>query len=109
MIERLQQWTTLNADKAPERAALVMGPQSLTYGEVERQSNQLARALKDSGCCRGDRVCLLAAKSPAAIVGMLGILKADCTFVPLDPHSPAARQRKIIESAECKWILVDSP
>jgi amino acid adenylation domain-containing protein len=109
MIERLQDWTTLNADKAPERTALVMGPQRLTYGDVERQSNQLARALKDGGCRRGDRVCLLTPKSPAAIVGILGILKADCTFVPLDPHSPAARQRKVIESSECKWILIDGP
>jgi amino acid adenylation domain-containing protein len=109
MIERLQDWTTLNADKTPERTALVMGPQRLTYGEVERQSNQLARALKDGGCSRADRVCLLTPKSPAAIVAILGILKADCTFVPLDPHSPAARQRKVIESAECKWILVNGP
>jgi len=50
MIERLQDWTTLNAGKAPERTALVMGPLRLTYGDVERQSNQLARALKDGGC-----------------------------------------------------------
>jgi amino acid adenylation domain-containing protein len=107
VIERLQDWTTLNAETAPERTALVMGPERLTYGDIERRANQLARALKHGGCRRGDRVCLLTPKSPAAIVGILGILKADCTFVPLDPHSPAARQRKVIESSECKWILID--
>src|SRR6185312_15911157 len=59
----------------------------------------------EGGCKKGDRVCLLVPKSPAAIVGILGVLKADCIYVPLDPQSPAARQRKIIETCECKWIL----
>jgi len=105
MIQRLQDWAALNAEKTPETIALVMDREVLTYGEVDRLSNQLARALKDGGCRRGDRVCLLTPKSPLAIVAILGILKADCIFVPLDPHGPAPRQRKIIGSAECKWIL----
>ncbi|HTM11120.1 MAG TPA: amino acid adenylation domain-containing protein [Verrucomicrobiae bacterium] len=107
MIARLQDWPALHADKAPESTALVMGRERLTYGEVERLSNQLARTLKDGGCRRKDRVGLLAPKSPTAIVAILGILKADCIFVPLDPQSPAARQRKAIESAECRWILAN--
>jgi amino acid adenylation domain-containing protein len=107
MIERLQDWAILHAERAPERVALVMEHETLTYGQLERFSNQIARALKDGGCQRGDRIGLLAPKSPVAIAAILGILKADCTFVPLDPQSPAPRQRKVIESAECKWILAN--
>jgi amino acid adenylation domain-containing protein len=61
--------------------------------------------LKEGGCRKGDRICLLAPKSPAAIAGILGALKADCIYVPLDPQSPASRQRKIIEACECRWIM----
>jgi amino acid adenylation domain-containing protein len=101
----LQEWVTHHAERAPDAAALVMDRETLTYGELDRVSNQVARTLVDGGCRRGDRVCLLAPKSPAAIIGIIGILKADCTFVPLDPQSPAARLRKAIESSACKWIL----
>ena len=53
-----------------------MGDERLTYAELEERSNQLARLLKESGCKRGDRVCLFVPKNPAAIVAMLGTLKA---------------------------------
>src|SRR5207249_9233502 len=66
-------------------------------------SNQLARTLKAAGCERGDRVCFLLPKSPLAIVSMLGILKADCIYIPVDPSSPAPRVAKIeIGRASCR-------
>ncbi|HEY1266889.1 MAG TPA: amino acid adenylation domain-containing protein [Candidatus Binatia bacterium] len=105
MIRLLHNWLTLNAERAPGSIAVVMETQAITYGEAERLSNQLARGLKDAGCRRGDRVCLLAPKSIDAIVAILGIIKADCTFVPLDPQCPAARHRKIIENCESRCIL----
>jgi amino acid adenylation domain-containing protein len=105
MVELLHEWVTLQAKRDPRAAALVMEPERVSYGELDRLSNQLARTLKDGGCKPGDRVCLLAPKSPAAIAGLLGILKADCIYVPLDPQSPASRQRNIIEACRCKWIL----
>src|SRR5215467_5205942 len=77
----------------------------MTYGRLEELSNQLARMLAAGGCGRGDRVCLLAPKSTSAIVGILGILKADCAYVPLDPGCPAARLARIVETCESRWIL----
>jgi acyl-CoA synthetase (AMP-forming)/AMP-acid ligase II len=90
MTELLHEWVTAQANRDPEAIALVMGPESMTYGELDRRSNQLARTLKNGGCEKGDRVCLLIPKSPTAIIGILGVLKADCIYVPLDPQSPAA-------------------
>src|SRR5260370_24633248 len=51
---------------------------------------------------------MLLAKSPLAIVSMLGTLKADCTYVPLDASSPAPRVAKIVESAEPRVILAEA-
>src|SRR5262245_64281340 len=97
MPELLQEWVTLQAEKQPG-VAVVGNDERLTYAGLEEQSNQLARLLKEAGCRRGDRICVLMPKSPIAIVSLLGIYKADCVYVPLDPACPTARVAKIIES-----------
>jgi len=91
MIKLLQDYVAARAGHRPEAVAVVSGAASLTYGGLEARSNQLARLLRDNGCFRGDRVCLLAPKSALSIVAILGIYKADCIYVPLDPSSPAPR------------------
>ena len=105
----LQEWVTEQAERRPEATALVHNVQRLTYEALEARSNRLARLLREAGCARGDRVCLLMPKSPAAIVAILGILKADAIFVPLDPTSPAPRLAKMIESCDNRWILGSGP
>jgi amino acid adenylation domain-containing protein len=105
MVTRLQEWVTIQAERRPEAVAVVFNARPVTYGELETGSNRLARLLKDQGCAKGDRVCLLMPKSPMAVLCILGIYKADCIFVPLDPAGPAARLAKIIESCVNRWIL----
>lgn len=109
MVELLQHWITIQADRNPEAVALVFHQEKMTYGRLEGLSNQLARILRESGCRRGDRVCLLMPKSPMAIVSILGVLKADAIYVPMDPSSPLSRLTKIIESCENRWILAAPP
>lgn len=89
MISLLQQYLARSAERDPDSTALVMGEERLAYGQFEAGSNRLARALLEQGCRRGDRVCLLAPKSPSAVVSLLAILKADCAYVPVDVASPA--------------------
>lgn len=105
----LQNFVTRQAERRPDGIALVMNQEKMTYGQLEESSNQLARLLRAAGCQRGDRVCFLMPKSPAAIVTMLGILKADCMHVPLDPASPAPRVARIVDSCESRWILAAGP
>jgi amino acid adenylation domain-containing protein len=107
MTALLQHWVTAQAERRPDAAAVVMHGARLTYEELEASSNRLACTLKAAGCGQGDRVGLLLPKSPLAIVSMVGTLKADCTYVPLDPSSPAPRLMKIVESAEPRMILAD--
>ena len=94
-----------HAQARPASTALVHGHERLTYGELERASNQLAATLRTQGCRKGDRVCMLMPKSITAIVAMFGILKADCAYVPLDPSSPASRLARVIALAECRLLL----
>jgi amino acid adenylation domain-containing protein len=105
----IQQAVTVQAHARPEATALVDRTQVMTYDELERASNQLARTLKQFGCQRGDRVCLLMPKSIPAIVAILAVLKADCIYVPLDPMSPPARVATTLARAESGVILASGP
>lgn len=105
MTALLQQGMALQADRRGDATAVVYQDKRLTYGQLNRASTQLAKVLKEAGCKRGDRVCLLMPKSLPAIVSIFGILKADCAYVPIDPQSPAQRVRKIIDQCEPRVIL----
>ena len=109
MNRLLQSWVTERAESRPDATAIVSGSEKVSYGQLERSSNQLARLLQDGGCRKGDRICILMPKSPNAIVSMIGSLKAGCMHVPIDSASPAARIRQILDSCENKWILADGP
>ncbi len=101
----MQHWVSAQAERRPEATALVMDGVRMSYGELDAASNRLARTLRTAGCERGDRVCLLLPKSPTAIVSLLGVLKADAVYVPVDASSPAPRVAKIVGSAEPRVIL----
>jgi len=109
MTALLQHGVTAQAEARPDAIALVFKDTRLTYGALEEASNRLAHLLKDAGCRRGDRVGLLMPKMPTAIVAMLGALKADAIYVPMDPASPAARQARVLEVSDCRCILAAGP
>ena len=105
MSAQLQAYASRQAQTRPDSWAVVAGQERLSYAQLEAQSNQLARLLKDVGCRPGDRVGLLLPKSPAAIVCMLGVLKADCAYLPLDPQSPSPRTAMILRAAQPRALL----
>ena len=109
MNQLLQHWIARHAESRPRARSIVFGNESLTYAEVEHRSNQLAHLLREGGCRKGDRVCILMPKSPEAILSMIGALKAGCMHVPIDSASPAARVARILESCENRWILAAGP
>jgi amino acid adenylation domain-containing protein len=101
----LQQIVSKAAERYPDQTAIVYQKQRLTYAELEETSNRLGRLLKEAGCRRGDRVCFLIPKTPEAIVTILGILKADCIYVPLDTSSPVPRLEKIVAACEPRCLI----
>lgn len=102
----LQDYVAAQAERRGDAVALKLGPTELTYRELERASNRLARVIREIGCERGDRVCLMAEKSPTTIMAMLGVLKAGCAYVPIDIASPVARTARIVRSADPAAVLV---
>lgn len=106
MSERLQDMVSAQAKKTPDSRAVVFGKDSLTYAQLDIQSNRLGRMLQAEGCQTGDRVALVMPKSIEAIVGMLGVLKAGCIYVPIDLDSPSARVQRIFSASDPKAVLV---
>jgi amino acid adenylation domain-containing protein len=104
----LQQSLTRQAQLRPEASALLWKGETVTYGELEQLSNRLAWMLRAQGCARGDRVALLLPKSPLAIVSMLAVLKADCSYTPVDTRNPAARIARVLAMLEPRCVLAVS-
>src|SRR5690242_20012750 len=107
MAYLLQQLLTDSAAKAPGRPAVAAGERFLTYVELDRLSNQVARALLAQGVTPGDRVGIYVPKSAAAVVALFGVLKAGACYVPLDPKSPAARLATIMTDSDITVVLAD--
>ncbi len=76
-----------------------------TYDEVNRKSNQIARYLLNRGFEREDRIGICMDRSALAIISMIGIMKAGCAFVPLDPEFPKDRLSYIVDDAGIKTVF----
>ncbi|HEY7817324.1 MAG TPA: condensation domain-containing protein, partial [Vicinamibacteria bacterium] len=75
-------------ERTPDRVALVGDHEKLSYRELDRRANGVARRLAQRGVGPEIRVGVCAARSPELVVALLGILKAGGAYVPLDPEYP---------------------
>jgi amino acid adenylation domain-containing protein len=107
MAYLLQQLLTEAAARQPQRPAIASDGCLLTYQDLDRLSNKLARALLRLGVVPGDRVGVLAPKSGAAVIGVYGALKAGTCYVPLDSKAPAERLSHIVRDSGCAVIVTD--
>lgn len=73
-----------HAIRHPERVALVDGPRTRTWAELDERTNRLANALRARGLSTGDRVALITGNRLECVEVMLGAARAGLVFVPLD-------------------------
>jgi len=104
----LQQLLADSAGRSPERTALLFEDATLSYGELEARSNQLAHVLRERGVRAGDRVALYTNKSFASVIGIHGILKSGAAYVPLDPNSPAQRLAYILGNCGVRHLVAST-
>lgn len=85
--------------------AVLFEQQQLTYGELNRRSNQLARYLRRRGVGPEVLVGICLERSPDMIVALLAVLKAGGAYVPIDPAYPKDRIAYIIEDARLAALV----
>ncbi|AZC32355.1 Non-ribosomal peptide synthetase [Pseudomonas chlororaphis subsp. piscium] len=98
----------LVADRArenPEAVAVIFGEQQLTFGELERSANRLARALIARGVGPEVRVAIAMPRSAEIMVAFLAVLKAGGVYVPLDVEYPRDRLLYMMQDSRAKLLL----
>ena len=90
---------------SPDAVALIFDSKRMSYRELNRRANGLARLLIQRGVGPESVVGLCADRSPEMVVGLLAILKAGGAYLPLDPSYPAARLAFMIEDAGPALVL----
>jgi amino acid adenylation domain-containing protein len=93
------------ARETPDNVALVYGDQSLSYCELDRRANQLARRLRSFGVVPEVPVGVCMERSLELVIAMVGLLKAGGVYVPLDPLNPKERLSFILEETQPKVLL----
>jgi amino acid adenylation domain-containing protein len=94
------------ARSTPDQVAVSSEEGTLTYRELDELSERLAYALINRGVRAGGVVGVLAGRSLDLPVALLGILKAGCAYLPLDPQAPQLRLRDLVERASAAVVLV---
>lgn len=102
----LHELLTASAARNPGGPAVVDGARSVSYATLDAWSTAVAWALLDHGVQRGDRVGILAAKSPEAVAGIYGILKVGACYVPCDPAAPPARTSAIMRDCDLRVACI---
>jgi amino acid adenylation domain-containing protein len=92
----------------PDRVAVSMDGEHLTYAELNRRANQVAHFLRAQGVQRETLVGLFLDRGIDLIVGLVGILKSGGAYLPMDIAYPPDRLAFMAEDAQSPVILTSS-
>ncbi|MCL1852195.1 MAG: amino acid adenylation domain-containing protein [Peptococcaceae bacterium] len=93
----------------PNHTALLLGDQQITYEELDRITDIVARWLLSVGVQREDIVAVYSGRGFGYPIGALGVMKAGAAFLPLDASAPAARSQFILaDSGATALLLADA-
>ena len=113
-VRLLHEFVEYTANEHPDRIAFefansISGDQitskKWTYRELDVEGNRVAHLLLSLDVRPGHLIGVCFEKCPEASFAMLGILKAGCAFVAIDPSAPSARQAFIIEDSGAQAVL----
>ena len=95
------------ADRRPDGQAVRCDGESLSWTGLVRRSHGVARALREAGVRRGDRVAVLLAKSLEVPVAFYGVYAAGGALVPIDPKSPRAQVVRILNATGVRHVITE--
>lgn len=95
------------AARTPDATAVVSGPTTLSYRDLDTRANRLAAVLRDRGVGPDVLVAVALPRSADLVVALLAVLKAGGAYLPIDPNYPAARVDLLLDTADPALVLTD--
>ncbi|MFD6341692.1 amino acid adenylation domain-containing protein [Streptomyces sp. NPDC060131] len=105
--EPLGEWFARRATEHPDAPAVACGGEELSYRELDRRANRLARLLRARGLRGEAPVAVLLPKSAEWVVAVLAVVRAGGVYVPVDPAWPTDRLRYVLEDCGAGILLTD--
>lgn len=106
-VPQLHDFIHHSAKRLPEKVALVAGPARLTYADIDRQSDALARSLVSLGVERGDRVAVFADNTAETVVSFWAALKANAVVVVINPLTKVDKLAYMLNDCRAKALITD--
>ncbi len=94
--------------RTPDAVAVVCEDQHLSYRQLDRRANRLARRLVEHNVEREVVVALLLERGIEYLIAVLAVFKAGGAYLPLDPQHPAARHGQVLEQSKAPLVLASS-
>ena len=88
-----------------EHPAVVDENGAYSYAELDARANRIARVLLGEGLSPETRVGVMIERTRDFIAAMLGVLKAGCVYVPIDPTLPLERRRLLLTLADAQALI----
>ena len=97
------------AQQCEEKVALIDDQTSLSYGELERITNQMARYFVAQGVGANTRIAIALPRSVDAVVAMIACIKAGACYVPIDVSLPPKRVEYMLQHAQIHLLVSYQP
>ena len=94
-----------SAQLFPKKTAVIFGKQKVTYEEMDVSVNRLANALISRGIKRDDRVGVFLDNSVEAVTALFAILKANATFVVINPTTKVQKLSYILNDCRMSGLI----
>lgn len=95
------------AARHPDKTALHVGNESMSYGELDARAERLAAAMQARGLARGDRVAIFMDNTIACAVSIFGVLKAGGVFLVVNPQTKQDKLCFIANDCTIRHLLTD--
>lgn len=96
------------AKNNPDIIAVETDEYSITYNQLITRINKLSNYLLNNNLSENNNIGIYTTRTIDTIIGILAILKINCTYVPIDTQYPADRITHMVQTSKLKYILADN-